>query len=466
MSELQPFEQQYRRALGDDLLLRWSTPADCDKVIELYWHGFGTPGEEHGFRITADWVRAMFTGKHPLISANDFAVVEHGPSGAIVSGAMLLRQPVRFGGIAISMGRPEMVATLPDYRNRGLVRAVFELLHARSEASGDLFQGITGIPYYYRQFGYEYAADLGSRYIIPIDRIPASAEGESEAYRLREAYPADIEQLVAISARESSVVRRRRPSEPAVPALVSTPFPAEYVRWQVNYDDGLFPEGLYTIFCILDREDQIVGCLRLQPTRFDGSITVDALMLAAGSSFAQVLPSLMRALPSKEAAVWRSKADMAPVSDVCFHITGSHPIYELLHKDLVRSSAQRPYAWYLRVPNPAHFLAAVRPVLEARLAASPLAGYNGELLINCFRTGLRLRFENGKLLAVEAWRSNDHDSQPKLEIPPLVFVQLLFGHRSLAQLQEHYPDISLDSGIEALVQTLFPALPSSLLALS
>jgi hypothetical protein len=466
MKQAQPFEQHYRRELGDGLVVRWSTSADCDKVIDLYWHGFGSSNQEHGFRITADWVRSMFKGHHPLISANDFAVVEHGPSGAIVSGAMLLRQPVVFGGIGISMGRPEMVATLADYRKRGLVRAVFELIHARSEASGDLFQGITGIPYYYRQFGYEYAADLGSRYIIPIDRIPALAEGESEAYRVREAYPADSEQLVAISARESSILRRRKPSEPAVPALVSTPFTAAYVDWQVNYDDGLFPEGFYTVFCILDRDDQIVGSLRLQPTRFDGSITVDALMLAEGVSFAQVLPSLLRALPSKEACVWRSKADMGPVTDICFHITGSHPIYELLHQDLVRSRSQRPYAWYLRVPSLVRFLDTIRPVLEARLAASPLAGHSGELLINCFRDGVRLQFANGNLTAVETWRSDDHDSQPKLEIPPLVFLQLLFGHRSLAQLQEHYPDISLDANIEALVQTLFPALPSSLLALS
>lgn len=466
MAELQPFEQDYRRDLGDGLVLRWSTSDDCDKVIELYWHTFGSPEEKYGFRITADWVRSMFMGIHPFVSANDFALVEHVPSATIVSAVMLMRQPVKFGGLTMTMGRPEMVATLSDYRKRGLIRTIFELIHARSEARGDLFQAINGIAYYYRQFGYEYAADLGSHYTIPLDRIPALAEGESEAYRVREAYAADVEQLVAISARESRLLRRRKLGEPAVPALLSVPYTPDYLHWQVNYEGTPFPETLYTVYCIVDRNDRIVGCLRLQPTRFDGSITVEALMLAEGTSLSQVLPAILRALPSRGPNVWRSKEELGPVTDVCFHIAGNHPVYELLHKDLLRSSYQYPYAWYIRVPNLRRFLETIRPVLEERLAASPLEGYSGELLIDLYRDRLHLQFEKGRLSALEAWRDDDQDSRAKLHIPPLVFVKLLFGYRSLAQLREHYPDIIFDAGLEPLLQTLFPALPSSLLALS
>ncbi len=62
-----------------------------------------------------------------------------------------------------------MVATDARYRNRGLVRALFEMIHARSSAEGHLVQAITGIPYFYRQFGYEYVLDLDGSRILPVD---------------------------------------------------------------------------------------------------------------------------------------------------------------------------------------------------------------------------------------------------------------------------------------------------------
>ena len=60
-----------------------------------------------------------------------------------------------FAGILFGVTRAEMVATEPSYRRRGLVRALFEMVHARGAAEGHLLSAITGIPYFYRQFGYE-----------------------------------------------------------------------------------------------------------------------------------------------------------------------------------------------------------------------------------------------------------------------------------------------------------------------
>ena len=72
------------------------------------------------------------------------------------------------------------------------------MLHARSAARGDLVQAITGIPYYYRQFGYEYALDLyGIRRVYLAD-IPPAAEGQQAEYRLRPAAAGDTADLLAL----------------------------------------------------------------------------------------------------------------------------------------------------------------------------------------------------------------------------------------------------------------------------
>jgi predicted acetyltransferase len=87
---------------------------------------------------------------------------------------------------------------MPEYRNRGLIRAIFELIHARSTACGQLAQGITGLTYYYRQFGYEYALDLGGSRSVYLAAIPKLKEGQPEPYALRAATLHDLPQLLAL----------------------------------------------------------------------------------------------------------------------------------------------------------------------------------------------------------------------------------------------------------------------------
>src|SRR5260370_563284 len=90
------------------------------------------------------------------------ALVEDTRNGAIVSSINLINQTWSYEGIPFKVGRPELVGTLPDYRQRGLIRKQFEVLHAWSAERGQKLQAITGIPFYYRQFGYEFAVSMGS----------------------------------------------------------------------------------------------------------------------------------------------------------------------------------------------------------------------------------------------------------------------------------------------------------------
>jgi hypothetical protein len=103
-------------------------------------------------------------GDHPTTSASDFTVVvDENADGKIASTMNLISQTWVYdgpsGGIPFALGRPELVATDEAYRRRGLVRMQFEAIHAKSAARGEMVQAITGIPWYYRQFGYEMCVD-------------------------------------------------------------------------------------------------------------------------------------------------------------------------------------------------------------------------------------------------------------------------------------------------------------------
>ena len=148
-------EQHYSRTLADGYTLRWGDERDLDSIADLYARVFGDEVESGYNHYVANYGRRVLSTEHPLGGARDVAVVVDAHHN-VVSAALLMRMPLEYAGVPLAGGRPEIVATDPTVRNRGYIREIFALLHARSEARGDVLQGITGIPYYYRQVGYEW----------------------------------------------------------------------------------------------------------------------------------------------------------------------------------------------------------------------------------------------------------------------------------------------------------------------
>ena len=117
------------------------------------------------------------------------------------------------------------------------------------------------------------------------------------------------------------------------------------------------------------------------------------------------------------------------------------------------------------MPDVPRFLRHIATALERRLAESPLGRYNGELHITLYRGGLHLIFKDGRLMLVEPWSSASYGRHEDAGFPPLVFLQLLFGYRSLDELRFAFPDVWVKDEAELLLKTLFPKKPSWVLPL-
>jgi GNAT superfamily N-acetyltransferase len=449
-------DDSYTRDLGDGLMLRWSRPEDVEKVASLYANVFRPSQEAPPNWHMPHWTRAMFSGRHPHIGPRDFAVVEDTTTGAIVASTCLLRYTFEFEGIPVPFGRPEVVATQPEYRKRGFIRAIFELIHAKSEARGDLVQGITGIANYYRQFGYEYALPFGTALTLSFSAIPALKADATESYTLRKATHPDIPLLLHLWEREQ------------LGSAITTPLSAEYYRWSME----AIPEALerWIPYLIVDSSDRAVGCLRLWPGRWGPEITVSGLSLEEGVPLVAVVPSVLRGVRALAELTVPVRPETPPADSVrFFQLSHQHALKGVLD-EIVPVRVTYPFSgypdlWYIRVPDVPRFISHVAPVLERRLAASEQAGYTGELTLNFYRSGLRLEFAEGKLTAAEDWQRPLWGSA-KMGCPPLVFLQLLFSYRSLHELCSMQPDVWAE-GIDAapVLDALFPKLPSSLIPL-
>lgn len=434
------------RDLGSGLILRRSTPQDAEPLAQFnaWIHGdMASSRLEHG---VGAWTRDLLTRPHPTFQADDFTIVEDTTSGRIVSSLNLISQTWSYGGIPFKVGRPELVGTHPDYRNRGLVRAQFEAIHQWSAERGEILQAITGIPFYYRIFGYEMALNLGGSHVGYPVHVPNLSEGETEQYLIR---PAIEDDLPFIAKTYNHGCQR---------SLVSCVRNMDLWRYELL---GKSPDNVdrAELRLITRVDGEPVGFLTHPISRWGPSLGMTEYELKPGESWAAVTPAVMRYLKLTGLNLKPEHGD-DPMEAISFRLGETHPVYDVLGSRLPKINP--PYAFYLRVPDIAALLLKIAPVLEKRLEASPLAGHSGELKISFYRAGLRFVFEKGRLAIIENWKPTPEGHSGDAAFPGLTFLQILFGYRSLAELRYAFADCFItNEDVRMLINILFPRHPSN-----
>src|SRR5512138_3220483 len=115
------------RDLGNGLVMRRSTSEDADALAAFNGRIHGE--DELDSKRVAAWTHDLLARPHPTMNPDGCTIVEEAATGRIVSSMNLIPQTWTYEGIEFGVGRPELVGTLPEYRNRGLIRAQFEEVH-------------------------------------------------------------------------------------------------------------------------------------------------------------------------------------------------------------------------------------------------------------------------------------------------------------------------------------------------
>ena len=440
MSSQISFSTELPQVLPGGLLLRRSTPADRQKLADFNAR-IHSDSDEPDEKV-AYWTLDLLRGDHPTVGTGDFTLVEDLQTGQIVSAVCLISQTWSYAGIPFKVGRPELVGTDPAYRKQGLVRRQFEIMHAWSRERGEVLQGITGIPYYYRQFGYEMTMNLGGGRIGMSSSVPKLEKDQAEPFTFRPARREDLPLLARLyetGGKRSLVTCQRTPA-----------------MWEYELSGkSLKNVDRVELRVIETAGGQPAGYLAHPPILWGDMLAATAFEVLPGISWYEAIPPLIRYL-------WQTgesyaKAENRTLQAFGFWLCENHPAYQMAAERLPRS--RRRYAWYLRVPDLPGYLRLVAPALEQRLADSPLTGYSGEVKLGFYRSGVNLKFKAGRLEEVEEWQPATKNFG-KAAYPGLTFLHLLFGHHTQEEMENIFPDCFCNDDLRPVMRVLFPKQPS------
>lgn len=431
--------------LANNLLMRWATADDMAALAQfnVQIHS-DNPEEPDGW--LGHWTTDLLNGNHPTTGPADFTVVVEQETGQIVSTLGLISQTWSYGGIPFGVGRVELVGTEPAYRRLGLVRQQMAVIHGLSAGRGELVQAITGIPYYYRRFGYEMTLPLNVSATFTWQKAGNYRPETVESYQLRPAGTNDIPilaELYELGCQNSLVSRLRSATE------------WHYELTKIDPDSMWWRD----FQLVVDPAGAVVAYFEL--AEWQEGLVVREMTIRPGQPIRPIAQFVTRALKAESDR--RNQKRAKPLNHLYFALGHDHPVIGALGNQLDRLGGV--YAWYIRV-NTLPFLRLISPVLEQRLAAGPLAGYTGQLRFNTFLEQWQMGFDSGRITTIDPFEPTFfHDGDAVF--PGLTFLHLLFGHRSLSEIQHLFADCyTTNEDAKLLVQSLFPRQPSYIVPLA
>ena len=403
-----------QQPLGDGLVLRTAVNAgDVERVAEL-------SGIVHGPGV-ASLTRRLFSN-HPSTSRQDLIFVEDELQGTVVSSLCLIPWTWHVDGVVIPAGEMGIVGTLAGYRRRGLVRAQVACFEQRLLERGCLLSHIQGIPFFYRQFGFEYVLPLEGGLRLETRCVP---DVPGRHFSFREATPDDIPQLMRFYDR-------------AAADLVIHAVRNESV-WRYLLTHAQITEMTCQNLIVQGPDGQDVGYVRLPKHHFGEELTISEV---SSLSFDSALAVLDRA---KQLCARQGKPAIRlnlPAGCTLMRLARSLEAYDC-----------GTYAWQIRIPDAVALLRALGSVFERRIAASPFAGLSRDVRLSLFRETIQMRFVGGELRHVAVADPADRET---IEIPPRAFASLVLGHQSREELHAAYPDVQVMPSWRLLVDSLFP----------
>ena len=360
-----------------------------------------------------------FVENYPEMTGDNYFMIKH--DNEAVAGLLLIPQTWCIGGVEFKVAEMGCVGTAPMHRQRGLQRILNARYDEYAKESGYDLCVLAGIPYFYREFGYQYAVELDYLTEIKIRKIPDGPRLETRQFS-----EDDIEQAMSLleSTQKRYMVHSNRTK----------------TIWKTQLKTGIYGAEPFKSIAVFE-DSRLISYYRYQYLEEEKTYVIREL--------AQVTPQYV----PRVAATIKIKAEELGADKIKTKLSHTDHFSQYLKK--LGAKMNTPYAWQVKILNPVNFLRKLGPVLENRLEGSKFKGLSKVLKFNFWKYGISLSFEDGKLLDVK----ETTEASRNIGLNPYASIQLFMGYRSRVDLQYAYQDFIIRDEYEELIDVLFPRKP-------
>jgi predicted N-acetyltransferase YhbS len=390
-----------------------STRDDLEQIYELMRVVFPDERVDALIRRLLDY--------YPETTINHVFSVRSG--GETVAALIMIPQTWVLDGVELRVAEMGCVATRPDHRRRGLQRMLNEAFDRYAEERGFDLCALAGIPYFYRQFGYEYAVDLDHSTSLDAERIPDTEDS-------LEARPFSEDDVEAASTMLDEAQSRYHVSCPRTRGV-----------WLMQHRTGHYNGEPFKAVA-LTAGGELKAYIRYSVDASNGVLVLKEAGLESPRYVEQVLAYIGAACKAYGLKKMNSR-----------QFYGDEPTKTMVELGGVSVA---PYAWQVKVLDHLGLLRKLAPLLESRLRESGYGDLNETLNLNFRKFNIEMTVKEGKILGVE--RGIDCRDRT-IGLNPYMFPQLLLGHRGVPELEAAYPDFRIKDTHRSLVEAMFPRKP-------
>lgn len=365
-----------------------------------------------------DVIVRRFIENHPTMTLRNHFTLKQ--EGKMVASLNLIPQTWTIGGIGLKVAEMGCVATHPDHRHRSLQRILNAEFDKRLKEDEYDLAVLAGIPYFYRQFGFEYSLPLDFETKIFLKDIPSY----SQEYEIRTFREEDIPNATKLLAthQDEYFVHSVRSKE----------------IWEMQQETGSYGGESFQGYSVFS-EGQLSAYFRISENQKESTLFVKELSITDDSLSISILAFL------------KSHAETIGLKTLVTKISHSHPINNLLTG--LGAEMNKPYAWQVKIVDFERIFQKMQLLLNARLAESTYRDHSETLNFNFRRFNIQVIVENGKITSIRKTRDCEDRT---IGLNPYVFPQILLGYRNREELEAHYPDFKVKDSHKELIDILFP----------
>ncbi len=361
--------------------------------------------------------------------------IRESDSGKIVSSLNSIPSVWSYEGIPLRNLELGFVGTTEEYRRKGLVALLYQYFDRVLREGNYDISTIMGVPFFYRQFDYDFIIPLGRSVYIRPDQIPDTSVDDFPnlmSLKIRHATTDDIPHMIVLYEQFCDRL-----------LISSNRSKLLWEQQETNQKEYAQPFSTY----VLEDAGGIVGYFRVTLRREKDAESIHLV---------DILESSIRSYPGVLRALVHVR-DLAKDNDVCNIALPGTQVCNMSQVGLdLGGQMSRGWRYQVRIPDVTNFLKKAAPILKKRLEGTMYEFLTREFAINTYRDCYVLRVVEGQITSVENIGFQGHDKHTEFRSMRQDFVRLLLGHNSVKELSEMNSDFIVSGRIRGLVETLFP----------